>query len=146
MDERIKIFDESGEYTGYVRLDTNEIGQVIGEVYDPEANKIGAIQYAPLESEPQESLVHNADGEQIGYVRLERYADDRLGGDFYWMGVPGTTDEIVAHVHMDPNSGERPELRRKAQWGEKLGWLEAQDISPEEQVLVGGGAACLLLL
>ena len=145
MEKRVYAYDKADEYMGYVRLDTDDTGKVVGEVYDPKADKLGAVQLEPLRDEAEESLVHDPGGEQVAYLRLERYEGDTLGADVHWIGTLGTEDEVVAHVHYDPQSG-RAEYHKKAEWGEQLGWLKPENVSPEELVLVGGGAGLLILM
>ena len=79
-------------------------------------------------------------------MQLEVYENDQLGGDIYWSGEPGVTDQSIAHIHFNPNADENAEVHKKAQWGEILGRLKPENTSEEELVLVGGGAALLLLL
>ena len=146
MEKRVYAYDAAGEYQGYVRLDTDEVGNIVGEVYDTQADKLGAVRYEPLNYEAQESLVFDPDGDRIGFVQLEQYENEQLGGEIYWVGELETKPQVIAHVHLDENDTQRAKVHKKAEWGELIGSLKPENVTDEELVLVGGGSALLILL
>ncbi|RPI28997.1 MAG: hypothetical protein EHM70_16135 [Chloroflexota bacterium] len=146
MERRIYIYNREGEYTGYVRIGTDPIGQTVGEVYTPQADRLGAIRYEPLQFAPEQSLVYDPEGIQVGEVHLESYDNSTIGGTVYRVGPDGAVGGVVAHVLQDPDSGDDAQVRKQVENGERLGALKAENISREELVVVGGGAALLTLI
>ena len=48
MEKRVYVYDDANKYKGYVRLDQDEIGYTVGEVYNTQADRLGAIKYETL--------------------------------------------------------------------------------------------------
>lgn len=102
MDKRIYAFNNENERQGYARIGKDETGKVLGEVYDTEANKIGAVRFEPLDMHGKLGLVYNHEGAQIGYIRLEAYEGDRFSADVYMLAQPNTTDRVVPTLRKEP--------------------------------------------
>lgn len=144
MEKRwIAILNPEDEEVGHVHVDTDDIGHVIGEVYDGQARKLGAVRYEPLAYERAEGRIFNPDGDQIGHIKFEKYAEGKEGGEVYLLENPSEEAEPVLHVHYEPDSNQKAEVHKRAQWGELLGHLEAKNVSDQELILLGGGAALL---
>jgi hypothetical protein len=145
MVTKVEAYNPEGENVGYVRVDTDEVGDVIGEVYDTQADRLGAIRYEPMRYEPKESLIYNQAGARIGFVRLVRDAEGNLEGTVYILQEAGTEAQPYAYLHQNLLQEENFLLRRKDRDGEDLGWLKPQNASEEQVILMGGGAGLLLL-
>jgi hypothetical protein len=145
MAQKIYVYNDTGEYRGYARLGTDDIGQPVAEIYNLQADRLGAIQYREMNISPMEGLVYNQEGEQIGYVLVEQGAEGRVEAEVYRLDYAGEDKEHVAHVHL-PANREEAEIYLDPPWGEKAGSLKSDTVSDEELAVAGGGAAILLLL
>ncbi len=145
-DKYVYVYSDAGKYQGYVRIEHDEIGDLIGEVYDPDADRLGALKYEPLENTNPESLIFNSDGAQVGFTTFETDAGGVLSGDVYWVNEAGGEPQLKAHIHRNPGAGPNAEVHKMKQWGEKLGELRPENVDEEELILMGGGAALLLLV
>jgi hypothetical protein len=144
MVRKVFAYNPQGEHVGYINLDTDDIGQPVGEVYDDQAFKLGAIRYKPLDYQPAESEVFEPDGEQVGLVRLESQEDEDMHAEVYWIEQLDAEPQPMAHAELTGQG--QVEVYRAGEGGEHLGTLKAEDVDAEELVLVGGGGALLLLL
>lgn len=145
MVTKVEALTPEGENVGYVRVDTDEVGDVIGEVYDTQASRLGAIRYEPMKYEPKESLIYNQAGARIGFVRLVRDAQGSLEGTVYILQEAGTEAQPYAFLHQTLLQEDNFLLRRRDRDGEDLGWIKPQKATVEEVILMGGGAGLLLL-
>lgn len=147
MDEigKVHVHTPAGDYAGYVRVDKDEVGNLVGEVYNPAADRIGAIRYEPLEYEPEESLIHDESGARVGFVRLVRNADGDLEATVYVLREAGTSAEAYAYLHEDEMEEGIFVLRKEDPEGEQLGRLQPENVSTEPALLIGGGGGLLLL-
>lgn len=142
---KVHVHTPEGENLGYVRVDTDQIGNVIGEIYTAKADRIGAIRHEPMKYEPKESLIYNEKGARIAFVRLVRDAEGRLEGTVNVLREAGTEAEVYAYLHQDMLEEDNFVMRRKDAEGEVMGWLQPEDVSDEFAILMGGGAGLLLL-
>lgn len=147
-DRRVFCYDKNGAELGYIRFGQDEIGQEEGEIYNTQANRLGAVRFQPATGEDEEVQVFEQDGDQVGYVRLERYEDGSIGGKAYWTSQMGGQEQRVLFLHADGAASEIIVIRRSAKWGEELGTLrpEIDEVELEEAILGGGGAALFLVL
>lgn len=142
---KVHVHRPDGENVGYVRVDTDQIGNVIGEVYTSQADRIGAIRHEPMKYEPKESLIYNQEGARVAFVRLVQDADGRLEGIVNVLREAGTEAETFAYLHQDMLRDEHFVMRKENAEGEEMGWLEPEEVSDEFTILLGGGAGLLLL-
>lgn len=141
---KVHVHNSEEDHVGYVRVDTDQIGNVIGEVYTEQADRIGAIRYEPMKYEPKESLIHNEEGARVGYVRLVRDAEGNMEATVFVLREAGTEAEAYGYLHQNMIEEQRFVLRNSE--GEALGWLDPEEeVSDELAILIGGAAGLLLL-
>lgn len=120
MDKRIYVLNNEGQPVGYARIGQDDTGKLIGEVYDTEANKLGAIRFEPLAYKAGISLIYNHEGAQIGYARLQASEDEEeISAKIYMLAQPNTTDLVV------PTLREEPLLKQEVD--------ERSQVLPEEE-------------
>jgi hypothetical protein len=145
MVQKVYVYNDTGEYLGYARLGTDDIGSPVAEIYNTEADRLGAIQYRALDLAPLEGLVYNQDGDQIGFVIVETGPEGRAEAEIYRLDIVGDDQEHLAHVHLS-GGHEQAQVYVNPPWGEQVATLKPENVSDEELVVAGGGAAMLLLL
>jgi hypothetical protein len=145
-DRRVSAYNPNGEYAGFVRLSHDDIGELIGEVYDKDANKLGAVRVAPQITNTDISRVYEQDGRQIGYVQIDSSAAETISARIYWTGGDEEGEQIAYLGAQSPENPEFTVWKRSAR-GEELGVLKPEAIEDSSEIaLLGGGAALLIFL
>jgi hypothetical protein len=143
MVKKIYIYENNGDYAGFARLGTDDIGTPVAEVYDIDDDRLGAVRYEELQTAPLEGRVHRKDGQQVGYIRAKSGGDGVCESEVFHVDIAGELGSQRAYIRYS-SGNEHADIFRDQEGRERMGSLKPENVTGEELVVVGGGAAMLL--